>query len=422
LENLSNLPIDFLRLTFDDSTITPAQAALAEGDLSISDAYETEYQLINRPVFSWDLEQEDTGIPPEKRVTVTVKCVGKVGCTSGCIYISYGYIHRPQSSLCRPAEAFHTRQVSYPVLVTVYHMLECYNMDVFPLSVEGYGAQRTANKWQALFDDVEEEGWCLFSIDVRNTYGLPFEVTLERVQKGVSPTSTSRVVAPGAMTRMVIPLKKFRLPEEVTSQAVPMLSDRQFVVDKTKLSLEEDKLQRELFWYREELFKSVHGHWREADGSRSGELSFREQRITLPMLETLRTEQVRIHLELFSRGGEGSEERLPVLREGGTYYPPPYEFVYLRARISNLSLQTLVLTADAIVDPADHAIQEGVAAGIPIGRLESGAERVLEMPFCFVACGRFHIHVGVRAINTTAREARAGSATLKAAVREDSPR
>jgi hypothetical protein len=55
------------------------------------------------------------------------------------------------------------------------------------------------------------------------------------------------------------------------------------------------------------------------------------------MLETLRTEQVRIHLELFSRGGEGTEERSPVLREGGTYYPPPYEFVYLRTRISNLS-------------------------------------------------------------------------------------
>lgn len=86
------------------------------------------------------------------------------------------------------------------------------------------------------------------------------------------------------------------------------------------------------------------------------------------------------------------------------------------------TVQTLVLTADAIVDPADHAIQEGAASGIPIGRLESGAERVLEMPFCFVACGRFDIHVGVRAINTTAREARAGSATLKAAVREDSPR
>lgn len=62
---------------------------------------------------------------------------------------------------------------------------------------------------------------------------------------------------------MFLPLKKIQLPEEVTSQTIPMLSDRQFVVGKTKLSLEEDKLQRELFWYREELFKSVRGHWRE---------------------------------------------------------------------------------------------------------------------------------------------------------------
>lgn len=27
-------------------------------------------------------------------------------------------------------------------------------------------------------------GWCLLSIDVRNTYGSPFDVTLERVQEG----------------------------------------------------------------------------------------------------------------------------------------------------------------------------------------------------------------------------------------------
>jgi hypothetical protein len=62
---------------------------------------------------------------------------------------------------------------------------------------------------------------------------------------------------------MILPLKKFQLPEEVTSQAIPMLSDRQFVVGKTKLSPEEDKLQRELFWYREELFKSLCGYWQE---------------------------------------------------------------------------------------------------------------------------------------------------------------
>lgn len=79
LENVSNLPVDFLRVSFDDSTIGPAQAALAEGDLSIYDAYETEYQLINRPVFSWDLEQEDTEIPAGKKVAVALTCNGKVG-------------------------------------------------------------------------------------------------------------------------------------------------------------------------------------------------------------------------------------------------------------------------------------------------------------------------------------------------------
>jgi hypothetical protein len=105
--------------------------------------------------------------------------------TSGCIFVSYGYLHRSQSNLSRPLETFHTRRVSYPVLVTVYHMLEHHNMDIFPLSVGYYEAGKTtSNKRQVLFEDVEEEGWCLFSIDVRNTYGLPFEVTLERTQNG----------------------------------------------------------------------------------------------------------------------------------------------------------------------------------------------------------------------------------------------
>ena len=63
-------------------------------------------------------------------------------------------------------------------------MLECQNMDIFPLSQGGYELDETSEDRRAvLFKDVEEEGWCLFSIDVRNTYGLPFEVSLDRVQQ-----------------------------------------------------------------------------------------------------------------------------------------------------------------------------------------------------------------------------------------------
>ncbi len=56
------------------------------------------------------------------------------------------------------------------------------------------------------------------------------------------------------------------------------------------------------------------------------------------MLATLRTESVRIRLELYHRGNETSEEeRLSVMHKNGTYHPAPYQFVYLRARIANLS-------------------------------------------------------------------------------------
>jgi hypothetical protein len=78
LENVSRLPIDFLRLIFSDSTITLAQQALAEGTLSVFDTYETEHSLIHKPVFSWD-QKDANCIPPGQKLTLTVTCIGKVG-------------------------------------------------------------------------------------------------------------------------------------------------------------------------------------------------------------------------------------------------------------------------------------------------------------------------------------------------------
>lgn len=109
---------------------------------------------------------------------------------------------------------FHTRQLSCSMVVTVYQMLECYGMDILPFP--SYG---TPGK------DVDEVlltnqlGWCLFSIDVRNTYGSPFDVTLERVQEGgissmyakwednlilgIEPASTTVTIPPGSTTKYV---------------------------------------------------------------------------------------------------------------------------------------------------------------------------------------------------------------------------
>ena len=79
LENVSELPVDLIHLTFDDSTIAPAQQALAEGDLSVFDTYETEYDLVHRPVFTWDSEREAQEIGPGQKKVITVNCFGKVG-------------------------------------------------------------------------------------------------------------------------------------------------------------------------------------------------------------------------------------------------------------------------------------------------------------------------------------------------------
>ncbi|THH33843.1 hypothetical protein EUX98_g252 [Antrodiella citrinella] len=308
LENVSSLPIDFLRLTFDDSTIAPAQQALAEGEMPVFDTYETEYSLIHTPVFTWDSKRNPQEIQSGEKVVIVINCFGKVGCSSGAMHISYSYIHRRQATLQKPQDVFHTRQLSYPVLVTVYHMLECHSMDILsyaPDTVAELLEQMDETEpvaitaRRALLNVVDVAEWCIFSVDVRNTYGLPFEVTFERDQPDANKASTTLLVPPGSTSRVVLPIKKFRLSEDHVSRPIPTLSDRQFVVTKSNLSSAEERLQRELFWYREELFKYIRCTWKETGGSRSGNLSLRQQRMTQIMLKTLRTEEARIDMSLY---------------------------------------------------------------------------------------------------------------------------
>ena len=173
-----------------------AQQALLEGELSVFDTYETEYDLIYRPALTWDSENSKAEIPPGKMMTVTVNCFGKAGwcvqqlraprtsrrhphSTNGSIYISYA-CSRHVLQADPPVDIFYTRQLTYPVLVTVYHMLECYDMDILPYS--GFNDRFGAGC--SPLGENEDQEWSLFSIEVRNTYGLPFEVTFERIDEG----------------------------------------------------------------------------------------------------------------------------------------------------------------------------------------------------------------------------------------------
>ena len=85
-------------------------------------------------------------------------------------------------------------------------------------------------------------------------------------RRGLSRTSCNHLLA-NDNNRVILPLKRIELSEREISKLIPTLSDRQFVVAKDKLSEAESQLQRELFWYREALFKSVRGHWKEVRSS-----------------------------------------------------------------------------------------------------------------------------------------------------------
>lgn len=65
------------------------------------------------------------------------------------------------------------------------------------------------------------------------------------------------------MIRILLPVKKFALPDDEVQKPIPTLSDRQFVVSKSGLTEEQERTQRELFWYREALFKYIRGRWKE---------------------------------------------------------------------------------------------------------------------------------------------------------------
>lgn len=63
-------------------------------------------------------------------------------------------------------------------------MLECSGMNVVPLSALEHGDEQQRREWAVLLQDTNAFDWCLLTLDVQNTYGLPFEVALSCNSKG----------------------------------------------------------------------------------------------------------------------------------------------------------------------------------------------------------------------------------------------
>jgi hypothetical protein len=141
--------------------------------------------------------------------------------THGTIHISYAHLAHQAPA----PEVFYLRQVSYPLTVTVYHMLECCNMEILPFPSYAATVHKAGHPREGVTKGLvvdQSSGWCLFSIEVRNTYGLSFDVKFERIKdgvcdlsnhtriftqslaKGATVASIFATISPGSMSRYII--------------------------------------------------------------------------------------------------------------------------------------------------------------------------------------------------------------------------
>lgn len=80
LENVGKIPIDYLSLSFQDSSTANAQALLkSSSDIPPEEAYEMELYAHKLPVFSWEPQDKQFKILPAEEYVLDIDLYGKRG-------------------------------------------------------------------------------------------------------------------------------------------------------------------------------------------------------------------------------------------------------------------------------------------------------------------------------------------------------
>ncbi|GAA5876487.1 hypothetical protein JCM16303_003552 [Sporobolomyces ruberrimus] len=412
LENTSTSPIDFINLSFTDSLSQSIQAYLTENELPAVEAYELSSEMLHRPVFAWEGSKETSILPGASHV-LEVKCLGKIGCGSGMIQIDYGHLDR---NVVRSSKMFHTRQLFCDVFITVHRAVVAQSLDIARLralpesqsvhsrsaSVVNLGKRDAAldKRLEDSLRDVDDGQHCLVAVDVMNVYGKPFEVKLERREEQNEFYQVRQRIEPGATLRMLVRLDRLSLTHEEVDRPIPVLAERQFVVAKVKRSKEEEREERELFWYREDLLSLVELSWNEVGSLRTGSISLRHLPLEQRHLSILRLEDINVDLFLLENPSatpgafdlKGKGQRL-------NYQARPDEFIDVCARVTNdsPSPQTLDLRLDlhspsqtphSLAHLARYVIIEGVSP-ISLPLLQPGESHEQRVSICLLAEGRY---------------------------------
>ncbi|KAL8782547.1 MAG: hypothetical protein Q9213_005272 [Squamulea squamosa] len=123
---------DLVLLTFEDSMETQFQAAMANKDLPLTDLLELSLASTKKPL-RWRQTGNETSpkIEPGIELTLELELDGRPGLSSANIQVSYGHIGVPYDQI---KDRFYTRQLSFPLTITVNASIDITRTDVLPFS------------------------------------------------------------------------------------------------------------------------------------------------------------------------------------------------------------------------------------------------------------------------------------------------
>ncbi|KAI9313933.1 TRAPP II complex [Dichotomocladium elegans] len=328
LQNIGSIPVDFASLSFIDSTT--ANPLPINPELPVEEQYEIELYTKGMHVFSWEGTKDQMAqfigkkitLPPGGIWKVHVNVYGKRGCTGGTIQVDYGYLNRAEET----TKSFYTRQLYLPVLITVYQNLEPLNWDILYLRHSAPAPKADIddalerinsidiNKGSAFnqpiedlllitrqFDDRNNKNeYCLVTLDVRNTWTVPFDTSFV-IDNDDEKLKSIVTIQPGSTKRITLPVKRLFLDPEKCIMPVPSLEpNKQFVVSQApKIPPEQEKARLQMFWYRESLLRRITATWHCESTGRHGTLNIRPSlRLTPMQLSILKKEDIEFIIDI----------------------------------------------------------------------------------------------------------------------------
>lgn len=380
LQNVSpTIPVDFMNLSFLDSTASQVQGALSSNELSSAEIYELELASSKQQAFRWQNKDRDIMIGPDEELLLEIEVLGRPGLSHGTIQVDYGHLGVPRSDV---EDTFYTRRFSIPVAVTVNTSVELVWNDLIPFTSDfvwqnqqrqqrltatsdnspdsnrSRAASRPSptsdNRFQALLSRIgfqsHDSHLCLLLLDLRNSWPTPISISIQvcssapqnpnprdspNPAREINGTSTEtpthaytldESLLPGATTRLVLILPRPHLPTSRTHLPIPQTTTKQFILNTstTAPTRAAELTAREAFWYREHLLSHIRASWTEDSTSKTGAINMRTLRLSTRMVSAYKLEDLDISFSLSPPLSSANSPMTPkIIPLGPTTYSTP---------------------------------------------------------------------------------------------------